>query len=234
MTITIHRDIEQGSPEWLTLRCGLLTASEVKLIISPKTLKPANNEKTRAHACELAAQRINGPRLDQVPFQSFDMLRGHEEEEMARDAYIERFDNVEEVGFITNDDHGVMLGYSPDGCVVGKRKGIECKSRVAKHQVQTAHDWLTAREIPEEYSLQCHTAMLVADWDSIDLLSYSNGMDMIVMEVERDREISEAIVHAAIAFEAQVQAVMDSYNTLKNDPSHRTVPTKYRERDIIV
>lgn len=232
--ITIHRDIEQGTPEWLTLRSGLLTASEVKLIISPKTLKPANNDKTRAHACELAAQRINGPRLDAAPFQSFDMIRGHEEEELARDLYIEHFANVEQVGFITNDDHGVTLGYSPDGLVIGKRKGIECKSRVAKHQVQTAHDWLTASVIPEDYFLQAHTGMTVADLDSIDLLSYSNGMEMIVMEVERDAEISEAIIHAAIAFEAQVQAVMDSYYTLKNDPSHRTVSTIYKERDIIV
>lgn len=233
MTITIHRDIEQGTPEWLTLRSGLLTASEVKLIISPKTLKPANNDKTRAHACELAAQRINGPRLDAAPFQSFDMIRGHEEEELARDLYIEHFANVEQVGFITNDDHGVMLGYSPDGLVCTDG-AIECKSRVAKHQIQTAHDWLTAGEIPEEYALQVHAAMIVSGRQWVDLISYSNGMEMIVMRVERDDAVCEAIVSAALAFENQVQAVMGSYLALKNNLAHRTVSTLYKERDIIV
>ena len=38
-------------------RCGLLTASEMKLIITP-TLKIASNDKERAHIYELAAQRI--------------------------------------------------------------------------------------------------------------------------------------------------------------------------------
>ena len=45
MTIKYHADITQGSDEWFALRCGLLTASEMKLILTP-TLKKANNEKT--------------------------------------------------------------------------------------------------------------------------------------------------------------------------------------------
>ena len=45
--IRYHYDIEQGTPEWLSLRCGILTASEIKLIITP-TLKVASNDKERA------------------------------------------------------------------------------------------------------------------------------------------------------------------------------------------
>lgn len=234
MTITYHHDITQNTPEWLAIRNGLLTASEIRLIMSPKTFKPADNEKTRAHAFELAAQRINGPRPDQARFQSSDMLRGHEEEELARDLYIEHFDDVEQVGFITNDDHGVTLGYSPDGIVRGKKRGIECKSRVAKYQIQTAHEWLTNGTISEDYIIQVHSGILIADLDGMDLISYSNGMDMMVLPVERDREIEEAIIASCIAFEAKVQAAIDSYNTVKNSADIRTVPTRYIERDIIV
>lgn len=233
MTITLH-NVEQGSDSWLSLRNGLLTASEVKLIMSPKTFKPADNANTRIHAFELAAQRINGPRLDQARFQSSDMIRGHEEEPIARDLYIEQFADVEEIGFITNDDYGLMLGYSPDGRVIGQRGGIECKSRVAKYQVQTAHEWLTEGKIPEDYILQAHSAMIIADWDWIDLVSYSNGMDMIVMRVDRDAEIEAAILASCLAFEDKVQAAIDSYNTVKNSVEIRTVPTRYVERDIIV
>ena len=232
MTIT-HHDVEQGTDEWLALRNGLLTASEVRLIMSPKTFKPADNEKSRAHAFELAAQRINGPRPDAGSYQSFDMIRGHEEEELARDAYIEHFDDVKQVGFITNDDHGMMLGYSPDG-LVGDRGGIECKSRSAKFQVQTAHEYLTAATTPEEYTLQLHTGMIVADLDWIDLVSYSNGMEMIVMRVDRDAEIEKTIIASCLAFEAKVQAAIESYEAVKNSAGIRTVPTRYIKRDIIV
>ena len=55
--ITYHNDLIQGSDEWHAARCGLLTASEVKLILTP-TLKIAANDKTRAHVWELLAQRL--------------------------------------------------------------------------------------------------------------------------------------------------------------------------------
>ena len=50
--IRYHRDLVQGSDEWLAARCGLLTASEMKLIVTT-TLKPASNDKERAHLYEL-------------------------------------------------------------------------------------------------------------------------------------------------------------------------------------
>lgn len=229
--ITYHRDIEQNTEEWLAARNGLLTASEMRLIMSPKTFKPADNEKSRAHAFELAAQRINGPRPDQARYYGPDMARGHEEEELARDLYIEHYANVEQIGFITNDDHGLTLGYSPDG-IVGKKGGIECKSRVAKYQVQTAFEYLNG-DIPEDFALQVHSGMIIAGLDWMDLISYSNGMDMIVMRVERDPVISEKIIASAVAFEAKVQAAIEAYTTVKNSADIRTVPTRYIERDII-
>ena len=54
MTLRIYRDLIQGSDEWLAARCGLLTASEMRLIVTP-TLKPASNDKERAHFYELLA-----------------------------------------------------------------------------------------------------------------------------------------------------------------------------------
>lgn len=231
MTITIHRDFEQGDDAWRAIRNGKLTASEFKLIISPKTLKPADNEKTRTHAFELAAQRINGPRLDDDPFQSADMIRGHEEEEYARDLYIEHHADVKQVGFITREIEGMTLGYSPDG-LVGDSGLIECKSRVAKHQVATAHEWHHNRVIPEDYYLQVHAAMLISGRDWIDLLSYSNGMAMITMRVERDESVIEKMLDAAVQFEAKVQAAMESYAAVLKTGA--AIPTIYRERDIIV
>lgn len=37
MTLTIHNELEQGSPEWLAARCGLLTASTIGALITQKS-----------------------------------------------------------------------------------------------------------------------------------------------------------------------------------------------------
>lgn len=234
MTITIHRDLNQHDEAWYIARNGILTASEFKLLISPKTFKPANNEKTRAHVFEIAAQRINGPRLDEIEgkYQSYEMVRGHEEEELARDLYRERFADVEEVGFVTNDNLGFTLGFSPDG-LVGDDGGIECKSRDPKHQVSTAFHWFVDGVIPDEYKPQIHGGILVAGLKWIDLLSYSNGMNMIAMRVERDPVIEEALIEAATNFEKSVADVIEKYHNMTRSKEFRTVPTKYVKRDII-
>jgi hypothetical protein len=59
MTLTLHKKLMQGSDEWLEARRGLITASEMSLILTPK-LKIANNDKTRTHVYELLAQRVKG------------------------------------------------------------------------------------------------------------------------------------------------------------------------------
>jgi hypothetical protein len=57
--IRYHFDIEQGSEEWHALRCGILTASEMKLIMT-QGIRPASNDKERAHLLELLGQRRRG------------------------------------------------------------------------------------------------------------------------------------------------------------------------------
>ena len=133
MTITYHNDLIQGSDEWLQARCGLITASEMKLILTP-TLKIANNGDTRKHIYELAFQRIT--QFVEPQYVSDAMLRGQEDEIYARAAYEEHCAPVVETGFLTNDKWGFTIGYSPDG-MVGDDGLIEVKSRCGKYQVQT-------------------------------------------------------------------------------------------------
>lgn len=40
MTVTIYRELEQGSPEWLAARCGILTASQIGKLITKSTPDP--------------------------------------------------------------------------------------------------------------------------------------------------------------------------------------------------
>lgn len=223
MTITYHRDLTQGSDEWLAARCGLITASEVKLLLTP-TFKPADNDKTRAHIWELAAQRIT--RYVEPAYISDDMLRGQEEEYYARRLYAEQFAPVDEVGFITNDRWGFTLGYSPDG-LVGADGLIECKSRRQKYQIQTIVEWWRDQTAPADYLLQCQTGMLVAERKWIDLVSYSGGLPMIPMRIHADAAIQDAILESAASAEAKIAAAMLDFSeavaSMKLPPTERRV-----------
>lgn len=205
MTVTYHKAMIQGSDEWLAARCGMLTASEMKLIVTP-TLKVANNDKTRAHVFELLFQRLTG--YVEPQYVSDAMLRGQEDEIYARAAYSEHYAPVTEVGFITNDEWGFTLGYSPDG-LVGDDGLTEVKSRCGKYQVQT----IAEDAVPDEFMIQLQTGLLVSGRKWIDFISYCGGLPMFVKRVEPVPEIQDAIIEAATAFEERVAEMEQKYRS---------------------
>lgn len=216
----IYPDLLQGSDEWLEARCGLLTASEMKLILTP-TLKPAKNDKASAHLYELLAQRITGhvdPR-----YVSDDMLRGHEDEIHARAAYSERYAPVEEVGFMTSDEWGFTLGFSPDG-LIGDDGFIEIKSRRPKYQVET----ILTGKVPDEYMIQIQTGFLVSGRKWCEFISYSAGLPMIVIGVFPDQDIMNAIVAAARSFEDRLSNLLSAYQSRLIDAAAFLTPTERR------
>ena len=219
--IVYYTDLEQGSEEWLAARCGLLTASEMKLIVTP-TLKAASNDKERAHMYELLAQRITG--YVEPRYVSDDMLRGHDDEVEARILYSERFAPVEEMGFITNDEWGFTIGFSPDG-LVGDDGFIECKSRRQKFQVQTIIDGV----MDPDYSIQVQTGFLVSKRKWCDHISYSGGLPMATIRIYPIPELQDAILSAATAFEKRLAEKMTRYREVIATNT-RLIPT---ERKIV-
>jgi len=222
--ITYHANLEQGSDAWLEARRGILTASEMKLILTP-TLKVANNDKTRTHLWELLAQRISG--FVEPQYVGDAMLRGQEDEFYARQKYAEHIAPVEEVGFITNSRWGFTIGYSPDG-LVGQDGLIECKSRVQKYQIQTIVENVTADTAPDEYMMQLQTGMLVSERKWIDFISYSGGLPMAVIRVYPDPVIQEAIIEAATEFEMKIEKNRGAFHAAFSSgarlyPTERTI-----------
>lgn len=227
MTITYHRELIQGSEEWHQARLGLLTASEFKLILTP-TLKIANNEKLRAHVWELAAQRISD--YVEPSYIGDDMLRGIDDEIIARDLYAKHYAPVEEVGFVTNDEFGFTLGCSPDG-LVGDDGGIEAKSRRQKFQVQTIVENYRDGGIPDDFILQVQGEMLVCGRKWWDFISYSGGLHMAVIRVHRMPDVQNAIIEAAGEFEKNVMnAMADYFAAIKAMPV--PIETERREEDV--
>lgn len=211
-----HEDLHQGSEEWLKARCGLLTASEMRLIITP-TLKIASNDKERSHLYELLAQRVTG--YVEPQYISDDMLRGMNDEITARDLYAKHYAPVTEVGFITNDKFGFTIGYSPDG-LVGDEGLLECKSRRQKYQVET----LATGEVPSDFMIQLQTGLMVSERNWIDFISYSGGLPMFVKRVEADSVIQDAILAAASAFEARLADTYQDY--LATLATQKFIPTE--------
>lgn len=278
MTITIHRDLEQGSDEWHALRCGILTASEMKFALTmtgggkvtkyrhapkwdtegltakrsealgavsnrtgsikdlaliagvsdgviralvasghlekfedeiPVKFSPPPEDKMLSHVWELAAQRIS--KYVEPSYIGDDMLRGWEDEILAREKYeVATGYAIEEVGFITNDKWGFTIGYSPDA-LAGDDGLLECKSRRQKYQVQTIVEWHRTGAVPTDYAIQLQTGLMVSEREWIDLVSYSGGLHMPIMRVQRDEKVIAAIEEAATSFDEKVRSAVFDY-----------------------
>lgn len=196
MTFTQFHD-EQGSDTWLQSRCGVLTASVIGKMITAKTLKPASNDTSRAIAKSLVAEMITG--YVEPVFVNDDMWRGTLAEPIARDLYATHYTDlpVVEAGFMTRDDDGPTVGFSPDG-LVGDEGLLEIKApRQGKHFSTILNGYP-----PVEHMPQLQTGLYVSGRAWIDFVSYNAGMPMSVKRVYPDAKWREAIIATARAFEA--------------------------------
>lgn len=221
MTIKYHSNLVQGSDEWRAARCGLLTASDMKHIITPAKLEYAQNDKSRSHLYELLAQRITN--YVEPSYIGDDMLRGMADEVDAKLHYEKNYGLTMDVGFITNDKWGFTLGYSPDA-IVGDDGVLECKGRRQKFQVET----IIKGQMPSDYMIQVQTGLLVSERKWCDFISYCGGMHMIVLRIEANPDVQEAIVDAAKTFHEWLDTMHDAYKAKLNEAGLRLVPTERR------
>lgn len=230
MTVRYHKHVAQGSADWFKLRCGLLTASEMKLILTP-TLKVASNDKERAHLFTLMGQRITGYAED--GFQGDDMMRGHEDEIDARVAYANHYGEVEDCGFITNDKWGFTIGFSPDGLVAPDGL-IEAKSRKHKFQVETILEHVPANTVPAEFAIQVQTGLLVSERRWCDFITYSAGLPMATIRAFPDPVMQAAIVDAATDFERRIALKITEFTQIMNSGARLLATERRIEREITI
>lgn len=208
MTIKYHTEFDQGSGAWLKARKGIVTASAFSKLLTP-TLKVANNDKTRAHFYQILCDRIT-PHLEEN-FESWDMKRGKEDEIFARELYSETYHNVEECGFVTNDEHGdFTLGYSPDG-LVGNDGLIEVKSRLNAIQVRAVMEDLIEWRVPKDDVLQVQAALLVTGRKWCDYIVYSRGLPMVKVRAEPIPEIHTAMIDVVTDVESRLKDQIGKY-----------------------
>jgi len=184
----IVTDIKQGTPEWLALRLGIVTASELDSLLVSGKGEAGFGVAAFTYMDQLIGERITEEAAE-PPFQTKATIRGHELEGVARDLYEQREEiRTEEVGIILN--HGI--GYSPDA-LVGANGLTEIKTKLPKFQVGV----ILVGEVPKEHIAQCQGGLWTAEREWIDFVSYWPGMPLFVKRMYRDevmiRKIAERV-----------------------------------------
>lgn len=155
-----YHDIEQNSDEWLKLRAGRLTSSNIGKVMAnyPK----AFGEPAKKLAYQIAVERLTGkPAGD--GYSNAHTERGHEQEPLARMAYEDQFFcSVENGGFF---DCGVV-GCSPDGLVDDGL--IEIKSVIASQHFIN----INRQKFDPVYKWQKFGNMLITGREWLDFISY--------------------------------------------------------------
>jgi len=173
----IERDIIQGSPEWMQLRCGSPGASSIDKIITSTGKPSASREK---YLYQMAGEKITGKKEES--FSSAAMARGTELEPKARQFFqIMTGLQVEEVGLIYPNELR-QYHISPDGLVIGHNKGLEIKCPL----LSTAVEYLAKGTLPTTYKCQVQASMMATGYESWFFLSYYPGLKPLIIEVERD------------------------------------------------
>ena len=159
---------EQGSPEWLALRLGKVTASRIKEVLA-NGRGNAPSKMAESYMIELVAEILTG---ESKPFFENDAMRwGTETEDEARAVYSiknSRFD-VEEVAFI---EHSEFIGMSPDG-LVGDDGLLEIKCPNTTTQLKRA----LSDDYAKDYKAQIQMQLWVSGRDWCDFVSFDPRLD---------------------------------------------------------
>lgn len=184
----IITEVQQGSPEWLALRLGIVTCSELECLLVNGKGEAGFGAGAFTYMNTLIGERITGEAAD--PFQgNRHTERGHELEAVARKLYEDREEvETNQVAIILN--HGA--GYSPDS-LVGQKGLTEIKTKLPKFQVEV----ILSGEIPKEHVAQCQGGLWVSEREWIDFVCYWPGMPLFIKRAYRDeamiRKLNERV-----------------------------------------
>lgn len=189
--------IEQNSEAWLRARVGLVTASELQVVLSPRAGKEGLGRQT--YLRKLAGEIITGE-----PAESFTngaMERGHAVEDRLRSDYALIYD-VEpiRVGFIRNG----AKGCSPDS-LIGKDGGLEIKSQAPHLLIET----LLADEVSPKFRAQVQGSIWIAEREWWDVAIGYPNMPMFIKRMWRDDGYIANLAGAVDAFNAELAALVE-------------------------
>ena len=191
--------MEQRSDEWFKARLGKVTASNLANVTA--STKSGESAYRRNYRHQLVTERLTGKPTEIYVNQA--MQHGIDTEDEARDFYVFKYNDVEEVGFV---DHPTidMAGASPDG-LVGDDGLIEIKCRQPQNHTET----LISHQIPSRYRLQMFWQMACTGRRWCDYVSYCpsfpEDLKMVVIRLEWNDEQIKLLEDEVIKFLTEVE-----------------------------
>lgn len=186
----------QGSPEWLAIRKGVITASRAK-DARDRLKNGQHSAKALTYARDKARERCGG-KAPEV-FVNAAMREGTEQEPLARMRYeADTGRLIEEVGFAYTEDG--KFGVSVDG-LIGDDGVWECKTMVSSDTLFTA---MVDGDV-SAYVDQCNFALWLLGRKWVDLSLWCADLQVLhTIRIERNDDAIEALEADMLAFEKLV------------------------------
>lgn len=192
---------DQGESDWMKIRLGKVTASEMGNLLTPK-LSIKKGDGVTTYLYKKIAEAHRGEPLP--GFSSWATDRGEELEARARSWYKLEYDEhqLRNVGFIQHDDG--RCGCSPDA-LINDDGGLELKCPEPTNHVR----YLLEGVLPDDYAPQVHMSMYVTGRPWWRFMSYGgSGFPKFVLTVHRDEKICATIAEALAGFYERFDAAM--------------------------
>lgn len=202
--ITIN--VEQGSPEWLNARAGVVTASMFEVARDKLKSGSRKGQPTKIaenYAFQLAVERVSNEPLDGSKFENWAMRRGRELEPEARAKHTERTGlHVTEVGLVLTDDS--LFGASADG-FIGDDIGCEYKCYTAPEKLRS----IILNEDFSDVMAQIQGGLWITGRKTWHFCLYCPalspiGKDFVVHEVNRDEDYISELEADLLEFNALI------------------------------
>jgi len=193
----IVHGVKQGSPEWLALRRGRVTASSAARLLTP-TGKPSSSMDDEVGRVVAELMGLQDPEYTQ-PTEW--MQRGIDLEAEAVDAFSLITDyEAEPIGFVTNTAFD-YAGCSPDRMVKADPLEIKCP------KPSTHLRWLAnAGNVPAEYRAQLAMQMVLCAAERGWFMSYCPGAEPVLISVHWD-DYTDAMSEALDDFARRVDTM---------------------------
>jgi len=197
-------DIEQRSEAWHEARCGRVTGTRFKNLMSKESTDSYKDLLTNI-ACEIITGRAEETYINAI------MEAGIEMEPEARNEYEVSFDvKIKQAGFIIPDEgepYHSWVGISPDGLTPDNGM-IEIKCPL----MRTHLEYIEAGRLPAEYRYQVQGQLFVTGFSYCDFVSYAEGMKLFIVRVLPDLELFKEFEMRLDKLIVQVLEKISMYN----------------------
>jgi hypothetical protein len=199
-------ECDQGTPEWLMARLGLVTASNFKFVTSGG-VGGADSKTKFSYLCALLSERTTGNLVKR--YRNAAMEWGTKNEPAARAMYeFETGLEVDQVGFVKNGEH---IGASPDG-LVGNDGMIQIKCQESHNHIAN----LLKQTCPTVHLKQIQGELWICGRLWSDFVSFDPRnpyKDILIVRVYRDEEFIRKLAAGVNEF---VEELLRQEDIIKN------------------